>query len=163
MIEMLAYIFILTLLMSVVIYTLITMNNLYRSIKSSARIEATAQIALERMMREIRGASSVDIAQSTLNSSPGQLTLNTIDDNGVATTIQFFLTGQTSRIKEADIDIGPLSSAGVRVVNLTFRRIATSTSEAVKIEMIIESGQGLSYRSSSFYSTAVLRGSYPLQ
>ncbi len=163
MIEMLAYIFILTLLVAVVIYTLITMNNLYRSIKSSAGIEATAHVALERMVREIRGASSVDIAQSTLNSSPGQITLNTVDDNGATTTIQFFLTGQTSRIKEAGIDIGPLSSAGARVTSLTFRRIATSTSEAVKIEMTVESGQGQSYRSSSFYSTAVLRGSYPLQ
>ncbi len=163
LIEMLAYTFILSLLVGVVIYTLITMNSLYRSIKSSAGIRSVAHVALERMVREIRGASSIDTTQSTFNSSPGQITLNTTDDSGASTTVQFFMTGQTPHIKEAGLDIGPLSPTGVRVTSLIFRRITTAKSEATRIEMIIENGEGKNYKSASFYSTAVLRGSYPVQ
>jgi hypothetical protein len=139
------------------------MNRLYRSIRSSASIESNVHVVLERITREIRGASSIDTAQSTFNASPGVLTLNTTDDNGATTTIQFFMVGQTPHIKEAGIDMGPLAGAGVRVATLIFRRIATSTSEAVKIETRLESGQGINYKSTPFYSTVVLRGSYPLR
>ncbi len=162
MIEMLAYTSILILLVTVVIYTLITMNSLYRSIKSSAGIESAVHVTLERMTREIRGASSIDLAQSSLNSSPGQLTLNTTDSNG-ATTVQFYMVGQTPRLKEAGTNVGPLAPEGVRVTSLVFRRIATIASEAVKIELTIESGEGANYISIPFYSTTVLRGSYPVQ
>lgn len=163
LIEMLVYTSILVLLVVVVIYTLITMNRLYRSIKSTARIESAVHVALERMVREVRGASSIDLTQSTLGSSPGQLTLNTTDGTGATTTVQFLMTGQTPHIKEAGVDMGPLSPADVRVTNLIFRRMTTAKSEAAKIEITIESGAGATYRSASFYSTAVLRGSYPLQ
>ena len=163
LIEMLVYTFILTLLVSVVIYTLITMNNLYRSIRSTAGIESAAHVAFERMSRELRGASSIDVSQSTFDSSPGQITLNTTDNSGATTTIQFFMTGQTPHIKEGGVDVGPLSLADVRVTSLVFRRITSAKSEAVKIEMIVESGEKGNYKSASFYSTAVLRGSYPLQ
>ncbi len=163
MIEMLTYTAILILLVTVVIYTLISMNKLYRSIKSSAGIESAVHVTLERMTREIRGASGIDVAQSTLNTSPGQLTLNTTDNDGATTTVEFYMVGQTPHIKEAGIDAGPLAPENVRVTSLIFRRIATTTSESVKIEMTVESGEGANYKSVPFYGTTVLRGSYPVR
>ncbi len=163
MIEMLVYIFILVLLVSAVIYTLLTLGNLYRSIKATAGIKAAANVALERMTREIRGATSIDTANSILNASPGKVTLNTLDQDGATTTVEFLMIGNTPHIKEAGVDMGPLSGTGVRVTSLIFRSITAARSQGVKIEMHIESGSGKSYKTESFYATAVLRGSYPIQ
>ncbi len=160
---MLIYIFILSLLLIVLTSSLSSFLKPYRTIQSTQAIENSAETSLERITREIRSAKSVDLTQSTLGSSPGQLMLNTTDDSGTAMTIQFFMSGQSIRIKENGVDSGALTSASTRVTNLVFRQITTTNSQAVKIEMTIESGQGESYLSKKFYSTVVMRGSYQNQ
>lgn len=162
-IETLFYIMILVLLTAVTVGTLLSLSSIYRNLQSLESVNESAQSSLERIVRETRGATSIDTFQSTLGSSPGNLFLNTLDQNGATTTVQFFLTGQTMHIKEAGVDIGPLTASNVRVTNLVFRRIASSQSQAVKVEMTLESGTSTNYVSKNFYSTAVLRGSYPAQ
>lgn len=163
MIEMLVYAFILVLITSAVMYTLITLAHLYRSITSISRIESAAYVGLERMVREIRGASGINDALSTFNSTSSVLTLDSTDNSGATTTVRFFLSDTTPHIEVGGIDAGPLAPTSVRVTSLLFRKISTAHSQAVKIETVIESGSGQNYRSKSFYSTVVLRGSYPIQ
>ena len=162
LIEIVVYTAILFILTLVVVNVVIAMNRTYRTFTSLSTVETSAEVSLERMTREIRDATSVDTAQSTLGSSPGQLMLNTTDASGTATTIQFFTLGQTLRVKEAGVDVGPLSGAA-RVSNLVFRKLVSAQATAVKIEMTLESGSGSNYESKQFYSTVVLRGSYPVQ
>ena len=163
MIEIVIYSVLLAIIVAAVVSLLITLGSTYRSLQSTETIGTSAQTALERMTREIRAATSVDMGQSTLDLSPGQLTLNTLDDSGSATTIQFFVLNGAIRVKEAGVDSGPLTSASVRVSNLIFRRSTTAQSQAVKIELTLESGEGVAFASHLFYATIVLRGSYPLQ
>ncbi len=163
MIELLVYTFILVLLLSAIMYALIAISGLYRSIKSATVIKAAAQVTLERMVRDIRAASSVDIPNSVFNASPGQLTLNAFDDADATTTTRFNLVGDIPHVAEDGVDQGPLASDAVRVTSLIFRPIASAKSSGIKIEMQIESGSGKDYRAETFYSTAVLRGSYPVQ
>lgn len=160
LIEMLIYAGILVIIMAVVVSTLLALSRSYRTLSVAQQVESAAEVSLDRMLRETRSATSIDTAQSAFGTSTGKLTLNTTDSNGNATTIQFFLSGQTLRIKEAGVDVGPLTPTSTRVTNLTFRHITTAISHAVKVDMTIESGQDTSYRSKNFYGTAVLRGSY---
>ena len=159
-IELLIYTGILVLLMAVVVSTLLALSRSYRTVTVSQQIDSAASVSLDRMVREVRGASSVDTAQSVLSTSPGQLTLDTIDVHGVTTTVQFLLSGYSLHIKEGGIDIGPLTPTSTRVTSLIFRKITTAQSQAVKIEMTIDSGTSTDYRSQNFYGTAVLRRSY---
>ena len=163
LIELLMYTGILLLISAVAVSSLIGMSRLYRTIHAAQYIESSAQIGMDRIGREVRGATSIDTLQSTLGSSPGVLTLNTTDSAGTAMTVQFYLSSQTLRMRENGTDVGPLTGVDVRVTRLLFRRITTSHSEAAKIEMTLESGSGASYRSKKFYTTAVLRGSYPIE
>ncbi|MDZ4786572.1 MAG: prepilin-type N-terminal cleavage/methylation domain-containing protein [bacterium] len=163
LVETIVYIVILLLVLVVVVNALALLTRSFRTIQSTQTIESTAQIAMERMTRDIRDALSINVTQSTLGTSPGQLTINTQDEAGTATTIKFFLSGQAIRIAVSDTDIGPLSNASARVTNLVFRSISSTQSNAVKIEMTVESGQGASYKVKNFYSTVVMRGSYPVQ
>jgi len=161
LIEMFFYIAILIMLSLAVVQALIPLGRSFRTLSSNGSVNATAQTALERMVREIRSATSVDLGNSTLASSPGVLQLNTLDSGGNATTVQFYVSGTSIRLKEAGVDVGPLSPPSARITSLIFRRITTSNSQAIKIEMTVESGSGSAYITKNFYVTAVMRGSYP--
>jgi len=160
LIELLVYTGILVIIMAVAVSTLLSLSRSVRTVSSAQLVESAAEVSLDRMMREARGAQSIDMAESSLGVSPGQLTLDTTDAGGASTTVEFFLSGQTLRIKEAGADVGPLTPTSTRVTALSFRKIQTANSQAVKIEMTVESGTSTSYRSKNFYGTAVLRGSY---
>ncbi|MDD5050304.1 MAG: hypothetical protein PHV93_01000 [Candidatus Pacebacteria bacterium] len=163
LVEALIYIFILVLLLLVIVDALVSFSHSFNMLQSGRDVENSAIASFERITREIRDAKSIDVAQSSFGSSPGQLFLNTTDANGNTETIQFYLVGQALHVKENGTDEGALTRSSVRVTSLIFQHISTSLSEAVKISMTIESGSATSYKSASFYDSATLRGSYPLQ
>jgi hypothetical protein len=159
LVETIVYIFILTLVSIIIVNALGSLTSSYRAMKKAEVIENTAQIALERMVREIRGASSIEVSQSTLNASPGVLVLNTTDDLGTPAVVRFYVLNERINLDENGVAQGPLSPVAVRITALTFRRITTLESEAVKIEMTVESS-GTDIQIKNFNSTVVLRGSY---
>ena len=160
LIELLIYTGILILLVAVVGSTLLSLARTHRSIAAEQAIESAAIASLERISRAARNASSVDVGGSVLNSSPGQLSLNTKGPSGTAEVVQFFLEDKSLHVREAGVDQGQLTPAAARVTNLIFRTIATGESTAVKIDMIIESGTSSAYHVRSFYDTSILRPSY---
>ena len=162
-IELLIYVGILLMITGIVVSTLLALTRSYRTLKAVESIDSAAQISLERMTREIRTATSVDVGLSTLGSSPGVLQLNTLDASQSPTTAKFSMTGQIPHITQAGVDKGPLIASDVRMTSLIFRKITAAESQAVKIEIALESGTSTNYRSESFYTTVVLRGSYVSQ
>lgn len=160
LIELLIYTGILIMLVAVVGGTLLSFSRSYRSIAAEQALELAAANVLQRMVYEIRNATSIDMGNSALNTSPGQLSLNTTDELGNAEVVQFFLSGQTLHVREAGVDKGSLSPYVARITNLTFRTITTGHSTAVKIGMTVESGTSTAYRSRPFYDTAILRPTY---
>jgi hypothetical protein len=163
LIETLFYIFLLVIVFTVITGALYGLARTYRNIQASAALENTAQLALERITRETRGSSSVDEGQSIFGVTEGRLVLNTIYDDGGAMVIEFLLSDGAIRVIEDGVDTGRLTPSRARVTRLMFRPVSSAQSRAVKVELEVESGSGESYRSKSFYSTVVLRGSYPLQ
>jgi hypothetical protein len=125
-------------------------------------IESSAVASVSRMMTEIRNAESVDPSSTfgtNLVGTSGYLRLNT----GVATPalVKFYVNGSSSlAVDEDGVYSGPLTSTDARVKSLIFRSISTANSQAVKIELEIESGSSTNYKSKKFYDTAILRGSY---
>jgi type II secretory pathway pseudopilin PulG len=162
-IELLLYVAILVLLVGVTVGALLSLSGIYRNLRSLEAVNENAQSSLERIVREVRGATSVDTLQSTFGTNPSDLYLNSLDVNGASTTVEFFATSSAVHIKEAGVDSGPLTSSNVKVTKLIFRLLTSAKSQAVKVEMTIESGTSTNYVTKNFYSTAVLRGSYPVQ
>ena len=155
LIEMVVYVSILAIVFVVVINTLLIISRSYSSIKVSLDINNSATVSVERIIGEIRKANSVNLIQSTFDSNPGRLVLNTTDDAGALLIVDFYLENNTLKLKEGGLFSGDLTS-DVDVTNLVFRRITNETSEAVKIEMELSNGN----KNKVFYNTAVLRGSY---
>jgi len=160
LIESVIYVTIFTLLAGVMTNALYSVASSYRLMQASVTLETVAETALERMARETRDSASIDIANSVFGSSDGVLALNTTDEGGASATLQFFISNQTVHIRENGIDLGPLSSDKARVTKFIFYPINTPYSQAVRMEVTVETGQDASYKSGTFYATVVLRGSY---
>lgn len=116
---------------------------------------------MERISREIRNASSIDVANSSLGSSPGVLQLNSVDELGNSQTVKFNVSGGELVISYNGVSIGNLLGNNISVSSLIFRRIGTTASgEAVKIELILQDNKSQDLKIENFYNTIVLRGSY---
>ncbi len=161
---MVIYVAILGMVSIFVVNTILIIIKSFNGFRASSDLNTNGEIAMERMVREIRLADDVDSAISVFDINPGHLILNTIDPNTeLATTIEFFASTTALMIKEGSQSAIALTSENVELVNLVFREVATSTdlkSKAVKIEMEIRSKRPNFPKAAKFYSTIVLRRSY---
>lgn len=162
MIEMIIYVAILAAIAIVIVSTLLEVGRAYTSITINRDINTSATVALDRMVREIRGAERVDVASSTLDAHPGTLVLHTRDENDEPITRSFHLT-DTDRIRlmEDGAAAGMLTRPDVVVTNLVFSRSANDTrSETITIDLTLEaSGRSLT-KTVPFSASAVTRGAY---
>ena len=146
--------------------SIMAMNALFQTIKAfndlriSRDINDSSVTIMERLTRDIKSANGIDMANSTFGTSPGRLTLHTMNASGTPLTVEYYIASSTLRIRENGVDKGSLMSASTRVDNLVFRYITTGVTEAVKTELHIYSSRGTVNDVDHFYNTSVLRGSY---
>jgi type II secretory pathway pseudopilin PulG len=135
-----------------IIGSILILTKIFGDIRLRSSINISARTAMERMIREIRSAESIDTA-SIFGSHPGYLKLNTLDNLGNPTSIEFFLGGTSLMVKEGTSQPESLTASNINVLNLVFRQISVATTtKAVKIELEISLEK--------FYDTAILRKSY---
>lgn len=115
---------------------------------------------MERITREIRQATSVDVVNSTLSSTPGVLQLNSTNSGGSAMIIKFITSSGALNLYQDGALVGNLLGQNISVTSLIFRRITLTNGEAVKVELTLQDTRSKTSRSENFYSTIVLRGSY---
>lgn len=160
-IEMLVYLAIFTVLSVVVINSFIIILFSFNTTNMNRQLIESGTMVVERMSREIRQASSIDIVNSSIGSNPGILQLNSTDQtSGNSVIIKFATINQALNLYRDGTSAGNLLGQNVSVDSLIFRRIATTNSEAVKIEMTLSYSKGQSTKSVNFYDTVVLRGGY---
>ncbi|MEI8130384.1 MAG: hypothetical protein WCG55_02670 [bacterium] len=148
-------------LSTVLISCLIGMTKSYRVMRSTNDLIDSAHVSMERMTREIRGATSIDLTTSVFGTDPGVLKLNTTDSLGVSKTVEFDMTG--GALEMVDSSYGTptdLTGESVAVTSLIFRKITPAHGSAVKVEMTLHSLRSPIDRSISLTDTVELRGSY---
>lgn len=153
LLEMVIYIAVFALLSAAIIEALFSLSHAYARVSASWTLEAVAEITLEKIAREARGSQSLDA------SVPGRLAL-TQSDGETIRILDFTLSDGIIRMSEDGLDAGPISPVGARIIGATFTSLNTGNSSAVRIELSVESGEGASLKSETFYATAVLRDSY---
>lgn len=161
LIELLIYMAVLAIVSVLVISTIITTMRAFGRMKVSRVIDDSIKSSMERMVNEIRYATSTTAA-SVFGTNPGKIVLNTTDRvSGLPTTVEFSYDSGALRIKEGAGAYQNLTSADAEVANLVFRSItASTTSKAIKIEMSIKAQKGTYEKTNSFYDTVILRQSY---
>lgn len=160
LIEIMVYLAIFTTLSILVINSFIVILSSFNTTNMNRKLLESGTISMERISREIRHAKNIDIMNSFLESNPGALQLNSTDSSGNSMTIKFVNENSNLNLYKNDTLEGNLLGQNISVTNLTFNRITTMQSEAIKIEMTLQYSGGNNIKSENFYDTIVLRGGY---
>ena len=157
LVEMLIYVAILTIVSILVVNTILSFTRSYRDLEALRVVEHSGIDSMERMTRDIRAATGVDIGNSVFNTSPGVLTIVTTA-NSVSTTTKFYLDNGVLKVDINGTLSGPLTLTSASITNLTFRRLVSGISEAVKIDMTIQATVGNTTKVRTYHSTIMLTG-----
>jgi type II secretory pathway pseudopilin PulG len=159
-IESLVYMAVLVVMTLVIANMLLLIMRASTTVKINRNLNTSALVGLGRIEREIRSAKSVDIAGSTLGSSPGVLKLNTTDSSGNVTTIEFNVASNLLQVKKGAGTAVAVTPSQATVTSLVFRRFTTGKSEGVKVEVQFSTTVRGITQTENYYTTAVLRSSY---
>lgn len=159
MVEMTVYTAILAVVLLLIVSFIVSFGRAYNVLRTTIHINNSATISFERMIREIRQANDVDTAASTLGTHPGKLVLKTTEAS-TPVTLEFYINGGVLSVRKDGTDVGGLTRTDVTITNLVFQSVSNGNSEAVKVEMTLESAVADTTRVKKFYGSAVLRDSY---
>lgn len=155
LIEMLVYISVMLLIAVGLVTTFHSLDTALLKNRDDRALTESATVSLERIGRAIRSADSVNTGMSTLGSSPGVLTLT----EG-ATTTKFSLVSGNLMLTINSKDVGPLTGDDVTVNSLTFTYYPGTATDLVRVALTLTRVGDVSTTTRTFYTSAVLRGSY---
>lgn len=144
----------------------ISMTSLFQTVKAfnnlriSRDIDDSSVKIMERLTRDIKNATAVDLANSTFGTTPGRLTLSTVNASGTPLMVEYFVTNSSLHIKENNVDVGPLMSEKTNIDALVFYYINTGNTLGIKTELHISSARSSVRDADHFYNTSLIRGSY---
>lgn len=157
LIEMVIYVTLLSVIFMVAINLLLSFSTSYRTLTALRIAERSGIDSMERMTRDIRGATSVVTASSTLGTSPGVLTLVSTY-NSVSTTTKYYVQNGVVKLDVNGVYFGPLTLSNASTTNLVFQYLQNGTSNAVKVDMTITGTSGAITKSKTYHTTIILKG-----
>lgn len=136
-------------------YTVMTRARLERAVNTEG------ELAMQRIIREIRNAYDIDTGNSIFNAHPGALRLLTYADaaGSIETTADIRVTSNLLHLNKATTSVDLTSATSID--SLVFRNLnPTTTPKAVRVELMLTASSSRFMIERSFYGTATLRGSY---
>lgn len=158
-IEMVIYASLMALLVGVIAYATQMLFLANSVVKATRRVENSAIVFTDKITREIRSASSASLV-SSFPYDHDELTLTIPVASGGTRTSRFYRSGDKIMLDDNGVTSGPLTLSNMQVTSLHFVIMATSTSEAIKYEVVMEGPPSTPNVSEKFYGTVVLRGFY---
>jgi type II secretory pathway pseudopilin PulG len=148
-------------MMTVLLFSLITLissaTSTYVVLKSSRNIERSAINIMNSINMYADEASVIDITNTKFDNASGSISLMVTDNLGHSTSTKIYLSNNQVVLSINNVVVGPLNLSDVRVTNLTFRNMSTSTFNGFKVEMTIDNGTSSRYFSENFYNSYILR------
>lgn len=160
LIEVLIYVGIFSVVSTALITSSIVVISSFHKTRDIRMVLESSTVVFERLTREIRQASSIDIGNSTLGSNPGVLQLNSTNNDGSSRVVKFVMENGVLNLYVNSTLVDNLLGPNTSIQNLIFRRIQTTNGEAVKIEMTMSNNNLTNVISRNFNDTIILRGSY---
>ena len=159
LVELVLYIAFFAIIITAMISSLMISLRAYATTRAYRQIAIDGNLAMERIVREIRQATSIDDANSNFGGSPGVLKLKSTDRGGSAMSVQFSLSNGYLTITENNVSDGSVTSGITTINNLVFTKLTTPLGSAVKIDLTLQDSRDANV-TATFHDTAVLRGSY---
>lgn len=127
--------------------------------KSTRAVARNGTIIANRIAQEIRLSSSVSTTTSTFDSSNGRLEMQSFL-TATSTTpeeVAIYLSG-TELFIQKGVNPAVSLSGEAKVTSLVFNYFSSSTTEATRVALTVETGAGKYTKSRNFQTFAVLRG-----
>jgi hypothetical protein len=137
LVEMLVYIGIVSILTTLLSLIGTSLLRSYAYMSANQRIAEAGALTLDTITRSVRASTQVALADSTLNSHPGRLTMELLDSAGTTHTHTFTVTD--GRVTQS-VDSGPaipLTQNGMSVSDLRFLHTVGTETQGVYIEMTL--------------------------
>lgn len=153
--DMIIYLSVLIILTGAAVSAIISLNSVFERNKAERILTNAGTAVVERFARDVRDAKTVNTMLSTLAASSSVLVLT----NG-ATTTTYKVTNGAVALDVSGVAYGALTPASVQVKNFTIVRYHGATSDLVRLRLDIASTGRYASTTKTFYTAAVLRGSY---
>lgn len=160
LVEMLVYVALLSLISLTVIEGVLSITRMSSQFVIARDINNSGRIAMEQMVRKIRFANNVDVAQSIFNNADGKIQFSALDELGNPEVVEFYIDSGKVKMEVDDVGVGYITSKNVVIDELTFFYVANAETESVKIILGITGQKGIQQKSVVFYNTVLLRGGY---
>jgi type II secretory pathway pseudopilin PulG len=160
LVETLFYIALFSFLILSIASAMLLMVRSTERLRASRALQNDAVSALARIMFEIRGASGINDTQSIFGTHPGALALLSTDGAGAPRAVSFSVLNDSLYLFENGAPSGALTGSSTVISGIIFKKILTSRSIGVKIELTLSENGAASSNIQHFYSTALLRNSY---
>jgi len=157
--ELVVYVTIFIALSLVATNSISQMGRAFVRYKVNSALAGSATSVLERAVREVRFATSIDDGQSIYDNPMGRLFLAHASSSAT-TTVEFLVAGGKVLVKENGGQAVPLTGETVIAESLVFRKAATTTRRAIKVELGLRDTRSGTTTVDYFYTTAVMRGNY---
>jgi hypothetical protein len=158
LLEMLIYVGLFSFFMIIAVNASIIMTGAYARARTAKLLDSAAVNILSKIAAEARQSSAIN-ALSTLGVSPGHLILEKSLDTGTE-EVEFYIGDGRLIFERNNEAVGGITSPGVQVNSLVFRKIDSVHGQALKVELSLTASKGGETKSETFYQTVVLRGSY---
>lgn len=160
-VEIIIYFGLLAVISTLVIGNIITLFKNYNVVRSNQELEYNAINIFDKLTRDTRDAKSVNISDSSFSVAQGAVSLHiasSTNDNA-SNTVKFYLNNNKLKYMKDGVDFGNISTNAVNVSNFKIYYISSSSTEAIKVEMTLDTIPHLNSTniSKNFYTTIQLR------
>jgi type II secretory pathway pseudopilin PulG len=149
-----------------VISTLVTTNIIalfknYNIVRSNQEIEYNAINIIDKLTRDTRDAQSINISDSSFSVAQGSVSLRIASSTNQtsSSSVRFYLNNNKVKYMKDGVDFGNISTNDVNVSNFRIFYINSSSTEAIKVELTLDTIPHLNSTSiyKNFYTTIQLR------
>ena len=159
LVEVLIYSGMLILITFFIVQSIIALVKSHSKVVLDRSVEYSSEAAINKIIGEIKNASSVNTGSSSFGTNPGTLSLNGTE-NSVSYTIAFSVqNGAIVFSKDGGVSV-PLTSSDVSVTSMIFKIASTTNSIAIKVDATIYGTKRDYSKTLNLSDFAILRGSY---
>ncbi len=156
LIEVIVYMAILILILFIILGSLVMVTDIQEKVIAGKDLNKSATVSIDRILRETRSSTSIDIDNSVFDDQNGVLSLEHEDTED---EIIFYLS-DSSLYLEKEGETQRLTHKGTDVLYFNIDKIESDVFDAVKVRIGFSHPYSDGSIEQSFRSTAILRGSY---
>lgn len=155
LIETMVYLAVTVLVAGALVTSFLSLDTVLLRNKTERELAHSASVSLERIVREIRTAESINLTASAFGTTTGALSLV-----ASPTTTRFYLSNGDLWVSTNGTPIGPLTSDAVETRAFSVHRYVGNNTEMVRIGLTLSASSKAASSTRTFYTSAILRGTY---